>query len=156
MKNDYRTQSLKDVLRRIAPLKALAASSARLTLAQRWLKSTLPSVLSDYCQISKVSDTEIVIEAYSQAVATHLRFSLPKLQERLKKWDDLAQIDQISIKVKTLPQAPKKSETHVIKAVISEENRQLLLETASSIQSPELRASLEKLAQDLRKKSTKK
>lgn len=156
MASELNIKSLRDIIAKVGSVKSLTEASVRLAKIDRLLKSVLPSLLADYCQVKFCSTRELTIEAYSQAVATHLRFSSLKMLEKLQKHEELKKIDQITIRVGTVPQLPGSNTPRQRPNVVSEENRQMLLMTAESIQSQELKTSLERLASTLEKHRKKK
>lgn len=156
MASEINIKKLRDILSRVGSVKSLTEASVRLAKIDRLLKTVLPSLLADYCRVKSCSTRELTIEAYSQAVATHLRFSAPKLLERLQKQPELSKIDQITIKVGTLAQVALPNTVKRKPNIVSAENCRLLHLTAESIQSQELKASLERLATTLDKHRKKK
>lgn len=156
MTSDIKTKKLKDILARFGSVKSLTDASSRLAKLDRLLKSALPSLLADYCQVKACTTRELTIEAYSQAVATHLRFSSPKLLEKLQRHEELSKLEIITIRVGTLPQKPAPNTPKQRPNTVSKANCELLQATAASIDSEDLRASLEHLAATLEKHRNKK
>jgi hypothetical protein len=152
MTSDFKTKRLKDILARVGSVKSLTDASVRLAKLDRLLKSALPSLLADYCQVKACSAKELTIEAYSQAVATHLRFSTPKLLEKLQRHEELSKLEIITIRVGTVPQNPIQSTPPRRPNPVSKANCELLQATAASMDSEALRASLERLAATLNRK----
>lgn len=156
MTSEIKTKRLKDILARVGSVKSLTEASVRLAKIDRLLKSVLPSLLADYCQVKSCSTKDLTIEAYSQAVATHLRFSAPKMLERLQKHDELSKLEQITIRVGTVPQKVALSSPTQKPTAVSKANCELLHLTAESMHSKELSAALERLAETLDRHRNKK
>lgn len=156
MTTEIKTKRLKDILARVGSVKSLTAASVRLANIDRLLKSTLPSLLADYCRVKSCSTQELTIEAYSQAVATHLRFSAPKILEKLKKHQELGNLEIITIRVGTVPQKPGLNTPTRKPNLVSKENCELLHATAKEVGSVELSAALERLASTLEKHRNRK
>jgi len=156
MTSEIKTKRLKDILARVGSVKSLTDASVRLANIDRLFKSALPSLLADYCQVKSCSTRELTIEAYSQAVATHLRFSSPKLLEKLQKHKELGKLEIITIRVGTVPQKPGLNTPTQKPNSVSKENCDLLQATAKSIGSNDLRAALERLAITLDRHRNKK
>ena len=157
MTSEIKTKRLKDVLSRLRAVKTLAEASTKLTHQDRLLKSVLPSLLSDYCRVQSCSSGELTIEAYSQAVATHLRFSTPKLLEKLRKHDEMRHLQSITVRVGVPPQSttPTKKATPARPNTVSDANCELLNATADTLSTPDLRDALKRLAATLKKQNRK-
>lgn len=155
MTSDIKTKRLKDILARFGSVKSLTEASVRLAKLDRLLKSALPSLLADYCQVKSCSTKELTIEAYSQAVATHLRFSAPKILEKLQRYEELSKLEIITIRVGTVPQKPAVNTPARKPNKVSKANCELIEATAASIDSQDLRASLERLAATLERQRHK-
>lgn len=153
---EIKTKRLRDILARVGSVKSLTDASVRLAKIDRLLKSALPSLLADYCQVKSCSTRELTIEAYSQAVATHLRFSSPKLLEKLQRQEELSKLEIITIRVGTVPQKITLNTPARKPNKVSQANCELLHATAESMESPELKGALERLAKTLDRHRNKK
>lgn len=153
---EIKTKRLRDILARVGSVKSLTDASVRLAKIDRLLKSALPSLLADYCQVKSCSTRELTIEAYSQAVATHLRFSSPKLLEKLQRQEELSKLEIITIRVGTVPQKIVPNTPAQKPNKVSQANCELLHATAESMGSPELKGALERLAKTLDRHRNKK
>jgi hypothetical protein len=113
-----------------------------------WLEESLANekTLLTHCQIVGLSGTSLIAIADSAHWVTRLRFYIPDLLPKLRKYHGLEKIESISCKVQPniFSIAPQKKSLPQQK--LSEKNAAMLLATAEKMSDKKLRAVLEKIA----------
>jgi hypothetical protein len=153
---DPGTKRVRDLIARLGPVKPLAEASARLARADKAVKALLPSLFADYCRVRQLSKQELTLEAYTQSVAGILRLQATGLLDKLRRLEDFRNVERITVRVVTLPQADAPAATPPKPNPISQENLALLRETANSLPSQELAGAVQRLARTLERHKNKK
>lgn len=153
---DPGTKSVRDLIARLGPVKPLAEASARLSRADKAVKALLPSLLADYCSVRQLTKQELTLEAYTQSVAGILRLQATGLLDKLRRLDDFRNVERVTVRVGTLPQPAAPIATPAKPNPISQENLDLMRETANSLSSQELATALQRLAKTLERHKSKK
>lgn len=156
MAKDPGTKSVRDLIARLGPVKPLAEASARLMRADKAVKALLPSLLADYCSVRQLTKQELTLEAYTQSVAGILRLQASGLLDKLRRLEDFRNVERVTVRIGTLPQPTASAATPQKPNPISQENLNLLRETANSLPSQELASALQRLAKTLERHKSKK
>lgn len=148
---NHNIKRVRDLLVKARTLKQLTRQSQQLEqLNQRFL-SRLPSMLAQYCRLKEYRNGQLIVRAYSAAVATQLRFTTPQIMMQLRKMPEFAALQRLDIQVGT-PQpatSPKSSRPARKRQAVSSTATAMLRDTAASLDADELAASLRKLARTL-------
>ena len=111
------------------------------------IKQYLPSPLVNHCQVANLRHGKLVLSVDSPVWATKLRFYMPELLAALRqqpRFAGLAGMD-VCVAPEPLPMAVAPKITLPVRK-ISDSNRRMLLELATSIKDERLKAALMALA----------
>ncbi len=112
------------------------------------LEQYMPSLLSQYCQLKSYSYGNLTMEASSGAAATQLRFLQPQLIAKLRNHPKFSGLQKISVKVASQQPKLDRQYTRQVEPV-SQQNRTLIRDTASTINDDSLASSMRNLADTL-------
>ena len=109
----------------------------------QYLSNILDPTIAKYCQVANFESNILTIMVDSSSRATRIRYMIPDLIAKLKKHPPFHQLKSINciIQLQNHPETIKKKKT----LTLSEENKQLLQETAKSIKSKKLQKSLRQI-----------
>jgi hypothetical protein len=106
--------------------------------------------LQKYCQVANLANGVLVLLTANGSVATQMRYIIPDLQKSLRSNPALRHIREIQCKVRppmtvgvergAIQKKPAKT------ALLSHETAETLLDMAATIEDPELRAIMERIA----------
>jgi hypothetical protein len=111
------------------------------------VQAHLETRLKPHCQVINYRQNKVIIAVDNATWGTLLRFQLPELLNQLRQNPLLAAIRSIDYVIRPYVNHPVIQKT-VIERVITESSAKKIIDAASSIQNPALKASLLKLARD--------
>jgi hypothetical protein len=128
--------------------RSLLKQNDLLNAIAREIKAVLPVELADQIYVTEFSAQSVTISTYRSAVASQIRFLTQDLLFALHRVDSLYNIR--SIKIRVLPATAQPTRKRPTATPISKQNSELLLETASRMDSPDLARALSRLASHTR------
>ncbi len=130
-------------------LGSLLTKLQQLNQWNEWLRACLPHepTLLLHCQIVGLDKTSLLVIADNPHWVTRFRFFIPELLMQLRQHPPLAEIKAICCKVR--PQNYSRAVRKIRRRppMLSQQNANMLRETATKIKDPKLRKILEKIAE---------
>jgi hypothetical protein len=126
-------------------LRRIVRQAQRLLAIDKIFKEYLPENLRVHCQVAQVSATELTIFVDSAAWLTQLRYCKQPLLLQLKKNPQCAYVQNLQYRIQPAQNLPAEVTPALKPKSLSEENKNLLKETAESISHPRLKKALLKL-----------
>ena len=108
----------------------------------------VPNMLAQFCKIRHYMNGSLTLEASSGAAATQLRFLQPQLISKLKTQPKFSGLHTITVKVAG-PKAQLDRHYKRKAIAVSQQNQELIRDTASTINDDDLASSMRKLADTL-------
>lgn len=116
------------------------------------IQAMLEPSLADHCHLAHFDGSRMVIVADSPAWATRLRFSVDTLVSQLQQYSNkFHRLSKIEVAVR--PQLPDLPQVNVVERTISVEAAQYIEESADSVEDPDLKQALQRLASRQRPKN---
>lgn len=132
-----------------ALLSAIKTKAAQLSHLNNLLHAQLEASLAQYCRVANFRENILIIEVDGSVWATRLRYIVPELLQKLRREKEFHRLQEIKWYIRPVENAYKKKSTKSIK--MSEENSDLITETAQHIANPHLQSAMKKLANNMRK-----
>lgn len=131
------------LLRETKTLKSLFGEAQRLAHLQHLLESQLQPAARPHCQVAALREDCLLLIVTDGQWATHLRYQQKRLLRQLRNLREFANLAKILFKVQ-----PATSARHATarNPTLSASAADTLRTAASSIEDPQLRAALERLA----------
>jgi hypothetical protein len=127
-------------------LQKIIRHTKRLSAVNQILQACLPEKLKDHCQVSEFKTTELTILVDAAAWLMQIRFIKSTLVSQLKRHPQCAYLQEINLKVFPHSLKPQQPEQNLHPIPISPQTRNLLQNTAESIENPLLKRALLKLS----------
>lgn len=137
------------LLRETKTLKSLFGEAQRLARLQQLLESQLQPAARPHCRVASWRGGYLLLIVGDGQWATHLRYQQKRLLRQLRQFGEFAELAQILFKVQPSPPAQRSAGRQ---PRLSEDAAQTLRSAASSIEDPNLRAALERLASHTRQR----
>lgn len=129
-------------------VKQLTENARNLDELNHILEQFMPEKLVQFCHLKSYVNGALTLEAISGAAATQLRFLQPQLASKLKTHPKFSALQSINVKVAS--QKPKLERGYTRQAnPVSEQNREMIRDTADTLHDPDLASSMRKLADTL-------
>jgi hypothetical protein len=141
VKRIKRPRSLGSFFGRSSHLRQLVSQVQANTELLQAVRRGLPSPLDRHCHAAHIQDGQLVLFTDSPAWVMRLRFSTPKILEELRK--TLPNLRGVRVRVQ-LPQPPRQRPRR--RPVLTQATRDMLRETAATMDNPGLKAALERLS----------
>lgn len=135
-------------MRQCQEVKSLTEKARTSDEMQQALQRLLPSMLADYCQVRSFEQGVLGLNAASGSAATQLRFLAQQLLPKLQKISIFKELKSITVRTQA-PVALNLRHQVRNRPPVSGANRQLLRDTADSINDAALAESLRRLAMTL-------
>lgn len=108
-------------------------------------KSCIDPTLAEHTQVANLRNGCLIIEVESSAWATRLRFAIPEIQKRLQTSSELRNLKNIEWYIQPAENTTRPIKQHA-PLQLSENNAQLIEDTAAHITNKKLRDVLQQLA----------